>query len=244
MSGVWKRSQGRTSEAPPGERGGNRYVRPTATAPHSDSTLPRPSARVSNEGHSGRQASLDRAPAPRPCRGAQRSPAPPCRGDRRLPEDRGASGCSVTANSLVLLHPVTGNSLMLEFPNTLRHWNRTLRQQRLIISQWNFSHWGRSGRTGQTGDMREMHSAGRRHANMLGGDMLREYTLPLPSPPLAGEGQGVGNCRGKSQSGNGAQLGSLPPPREKNFHSMQSERRSLVPRLQVSSETIRVIIPR
>ena len=38
MSGVWKRSQGRTSEAPPDERGGNRYVRPTATAPHLDST--------------------------------------------------------------------------------------------------------------------------------------------------------------------------------------------------------------
>jgi hypothetical protein len=38
MSGVWKRSQRRTSEAPPDERGGNRYVRPTATAPHSDST--------------------------------------------------------------------------------------------------------------------------------------------------------------------------------------------------------------
>src|ERR1700724_41888 len=38
MSGVWKRSQGRTNEAPPDERGGNRYVRPTATAPHLDST--------------------------------------------------------------------------------------------------------------------------------------------------------------------------------------------------------------
>ena len=35
---VWKRSHGRTSEAPSDERGGNRYVRPTATAPHSDST--------------------------------------------------------------------------------------------------------------------------------------------------------------------------------------------------------------
>ena len=38
MSGVWRRSHGRTSEAPPNERGGNRYVRPTATAPHLDST--------------------------------------------------------------------------------------------------------------------------------------------------------------------------------------------------------------
>src|ERR1700747_2141014 len=41
MSGMWKRSHGRTSEAPPDERGGYRYVRPTATASHLDSTLPR-----------------------------------------------------------------------------------------------------------------------------------------------------------------------------------------------------------
>jgi hypothetical protein len=40
MSGVWKRSHGRASEAPPNERGGNRYVRPTAAAPHLDSTEP------------------------------------------------------------------------------------------------------------------------------------------------------------------------------------------------------------
>src|SRR5262249_7007396 len=40
MSGVWKRGQGRTSEAPPDERGGNRYVRPNATARHLDATKP------------------------------------------------------------------------------------------------------------------------------------------------------------------------------------------------------------
>jgi hypothetical protein len=38
MSGVWRRGHGRTSKAPPDERGGNRYVRPTTTAPHLDST--------------------------------------------------------------------------------------------------------------------------------------------------------------------------------------------------------------
>jgi len=45
MSGMWKRSHGRTSEAPPDERGGYRYVRPTATASHLDSTHLRPSRR-------------------------------------------------------------------------------------------------------------------------------------------------------------------------------------------------------
>src|ERR1019366_2586552 len=38
MSGMWKRNHGGTIEAPPDERGGNRYVLPNATAPHLDST--------------------------------------------------------------------------------------------------------------------------------------------------------------------------------------------------------------
>src|SRR5258708_420772 len=38
MREVWNRSQGGPGKAPPDERGGNRYARPTATAPHLDST--------------------------------------------------------------------------------------------------------------------------------------------------------------------------------------------------------------
>jgi hypothetical protein len=67
MSGMWKRSHGRTAKAPPDERGGNRYVRPTATAPHLDSTIKRPKNMSATAAAFAGSSRVDRINAAAPC---------------------------------------------------------------------------------------------------------------------------------------------------------------------------------
>src|SRR5260370_21554438 len=88
VSGVWNRSEGRPSKAPPAERGGNRYVQPTATAPHLDSTR-------SGNADQHRKG---------PLMGVERTRSPRARNDAIDPNETSAAKVSRDAKCLLSSH--------------------------------------------------------------------------------------------------------------------------------------------